>query len=102
MSKRAKGQAREGRFSPFGPRSVPLAFAVTVAVAALGGLGGGSSTAAIAEIPASCLDYEAALQKCYGPVAAKAQKPWRQVGGDRVAMASRCQRDTRRLQETCR
>jgi hypothetical protein len=73
-----------------------------VTLAALGGFGGGSSLAAAAEVPASCVEYQNRLERCFGgntKIAAPHVTPGR---ADAAELARRCSQAIERLSTTCR
>jgi hypothetical protein len=71
-----------------------------VGIAAFGGLGGGNSTASIAEIPSECIEFEDLVRRCYGKTASGA--PWHATKGRDVhASAMRCAEERDRLRRVC-
>jgi hypothetical protein len=81
-----------------------VAFVGIVVAALMGGLGGGGSVAGASDIPRQCLEYQAALKRCYGPTAERMRMPWQGSAKhlDPMGLGQQCAAETERLNGACR
>ena len=70
----------------------------------VGALCGGASLAGANEIPVECLDYQAAMKRCYGESAERMRMPWQGANRalDMKGLGKQCGAETVRVNEACR